>query len=96
VLISDADRLAMIQAVGEQVDVDGVSTWVVWQQDLVDAAIGLHSSGAREVQITGRSPDLKHLTKDTVIVRAGASFVPIMGTFDDDGVGTIAVRLKKA
>lgn len=91
---SDADRLAMLQAVGaETVLVDNVSVTAVFVDAHTPVSLGEHFIDSDEPQILGRTSDLKSATSSSVVQRGAKAYG--IDSIQPDGTGMTTIRLRE-
>lgn len=92
---SDADRLALIQAVGEQFDTGKpTKLWAIYDREYEEVAPGRVSFVSGKAQIACRTSDvaLHELVKQSKLTRADGSVWFAKG-FEPDGTGMTVVTL---
>lgn len=89
-LESEADRLAMIQAVGEAFStVCPEKLWLVFDRAFIEQALGNFTVEGNKPVALGRTSDvaLHELVKDTVITRDSDGAKYTVRRFEPDGTG---------
>jgi TusA-related sulfurtransferase len=89
-LETDADRLASLQAVGEQVTVAGATVWALWAAPAIEA-LGAMSTG-QVLQL--RTTDAAGVTTATQVVRNGVTYR--VANIEADGTGYTRLNLQRA
>jgi high-affinity K+ transport system ATPase subunit B len=89
-LESDADRLAMLQALGEEITVGGTAVWAIVDNEYVEA---LSVTGTQPVA-TCRSSDVTGVTRATTVVRGGVTYR--VANIEPDGTGMTLLRLERS
>lgn len=89
-LETDADRLAMLQALGELITVGVAQVWAIVDNEYVEA---LGVAGTQPVA-TCRSTDVTAVTRATSVVRGGVTYR--VANIESDGTGMTALRLERS
>ena len=95
---SDADRLAMIQAVGETFDAGtSVPMWAVYDRAFEEAYLGEHSHGSRRPILQCLTSDVvsRDLVKGSPVTRLSDDVKYLIDTIEDDGTGITVLVLRK-
>ena len=93
---SDADRLAMIQAVGEQFDTGKPTRmWAIFDQAYLSASLDRLQVSDSEPMMMCRTSDVAvhELVKKSRLVRVSDGTEHYVKDFEPDGVGMTLVRL---
>lgn len=88
-LETDADRLALLKAVGEQILIDGVSVWAVFRNAYFES---LEVSGSQPVA-SCRSSDVSAVTRSSIVVSNGITYR--VAVIEPDGTGMTLLRLER-
>lgn len=88
-LESDADRLALLQAVGEPIVLDGASVWSVFGNAYIES---LDVSGSQPVA-TCRTSDVTAVTRASTVVHAGITYR--VAVIQPDGTGMTQLVLER-
>lgn len=94
---SDADRLALIQAVGEQFDTGKPTRmWAIFDEAYLETDLDRFAVANREPMLHVRTSDLSahELVKQSKVTRSDGSDY-FVKDFEPDGTGMTLVRLKK-
>jgi hypothetical protein len=97
-LESDADRLGMIRAVGEQFDTGHTSRlWMVFDETFLETDVNGFVVSNREPRGEARTSDVEahELIKDSRITRVSDGSVWFVKDLEPDGTGMTLVRLRK-
>lgn len=87
---TDADRLAMIQAVGEQFDTGkAVKLSLIFDREFIEQSLGVLTNEGRKPLGLARTSDvaLHELVKDSVITRDSDGAKYAVKRFEPDGTG---------
>ncbi len=87
---TDADRLAMLQALGEPMTLDGVTVQAMWSAPYADS-LGVAS---RVPGVLLRASDCAAVTQSSVLVRAGVTYR--VASVEPDGAGYVTLQLQRA
>lgn len=94
---SDADRLTLIQAVGEQFETGhATKLWAIYDREYAETATGRMSTAGGRALIHCRTSDIElhSLVRDSKLTRADGS-VFFAKSFEPDGVGMTIVVLSQ-
>jgi hypothetical protein len=89
-LETDADRLAMLQAVGEQVTLAGASVWALWSSPYAET-LGVST---RAPAVLVREIDAAGVSQSSQLVRAGITYR--VAAVEPDGTGMVTLQLIRA
>lgn len=89
-LETDADRLAMLQAVGEQVTLDGAAVWAVFDNAYAQVLDAVSAQPVLQL----RSSDAAAVTRASTVVRGAAGYR--VANIEPDGLGMTTLILERA
>lgn len=87
---TDADRLGMLQAVGEQITIDGVSVWAIFGNAYIES---FEATGTRPVAEC-RSTDVAAVTTSSAVVYGGVTYR--VAVVQPDGSGMTQLILERS
>lgn len=93
---SDADRLALIQAVGEQFDTGKPARmWAIFDEAYLESDLDRFTVANREPMLTCRTSDVAahELVKQSKVTRVSDGSEYYVKDFEPDGTGMTVVRL---
>lgn len=93
-LESAADRLALLQAAGEEIEVDEVSVWAIFDDENAQITVGDMRFQATAPQIICRTTDVADVSQDSTIrVRDTFYRLADLQPEIDGGLTTLRLRL---
>ena len=89
---TDLDRLELIKALGEQVYIDSVLTWCVFDSPFYEFELDRELEGT-SYSATTRSSDVSSVSRGSTVVRGAATYT-VVG-MEPDGEGMTVLRLSE-
>lgn len=91
-LESDADRLEILKALGEQVAIAGTQIWGIFEQRYTEMPFDSPVEGLRP-SIQVRDIDIEGVSRGAPVVRKGKTY--IVTNFEPDGEGMTIIGLSE-